>query len=338
MISFRCSDDIVLICPQFLHDGDVCNLGSINLERFARYPNGPNAPAELDEAELQRVARVAVRMLDNVVDLTDHPVERVNAAMRGNRRLGIGIMGFADLLFSMRVAYDSPEGRAVGARCMRLIRDAADDESRAIGARKGPFPNIGKSVWAGTTRRNAALTNVPPTGSISMLWDVSGGVEPYFSLAYTKDNILGGASLKYVNKHLEGALRAAGQEHLLPEILRTGRVRGVAGVDAVIARTFVTAMDISARDHILMQAAFQNAGCDNAISKTINFPNKATVDDVLEGYLTAWREGCKGTTVYRDGSRFVQILNAPADKPEEPKEPTEAAVLDACTLRGGGCA
>lgn len=292
---------------QFLHDGDVCNLGSLNLEQFV------TAGGEVDHPELARVVRLAVRMLDNVVDLSEFPVERVNRTFRDNRRLGLGIMGFADMLYKMRVAYDSPEGRAVATDVMRAIQAAAEQASEELAEEKGVFPNWGKSVFKdrGVKRRNAALTNIPPTGTISMMFDVSGGVEPYFALAYHYRAILDGKTrLQYVNKHLRRALEEAGvySEALMEEVIACGSLQRCAGVPDAVKRVFVTSMDISPEDHTRMQAAFQ-AHCDNAISKTINYPNSATRDDILRGYVRAWELGCKGCTAYRDGSRQLQVLN-----------------------------
>ncbi|MCC6639056.1 hypothetical protein IT409_00690 [Candidatus Falkowbacteria bacterium] len=173
--------------------------------------------------------------------------------------------------------------------------------------------------------RNAALTNIAPTGTISMMFDISGGVEPYFALAYHYKNVLGGdVQLTYVNKHLKSALEEAGiySEQLMDRIIKEGTLQNIPEIPADIKRIYVTSMDISAQDHIRMQAAFQRH-CDNAISKTVNFAYSATKDDVMQGYIMAWQMGCKGCTVYRDGSRTEQVLNlnsTPKDQ-EIPKDP-----------------
>jgi ribonucleoside-diphosphate reductase alpha chain len=290
---------------QFLHDGDVCNLGSLNLEKFVR-------DGRIDYPRLRHVTRLAVQMLDNVIDLSDFPVERVNTVFRGNRRVGLGIMGFADMLYQLNIGYATPEGRKVAEDVMAFIQKSGHEMSVELGDRKGVFPNWGKSVFAplGILRRNAAITNVPPTGTISMMFDCSGGVEPYFALAYYYKGILGGMQLSYVNKHLRRALESRGlySQELMDRICKAGSVQGIPELPEDLRRTFVTSMDITAEEHILMQGAFQKH-CDNAISKTINFPNSATREDILCGYITAWKAGCKGCTVYRDGSRFEQVLN-----------------------------
>ncbi len=291
---------------QFLHNGDVCNLGSINLDKFVK-------DGKIDFERLKQVTRISVRMLDNVVDLTNAPVERVNNMFRGNRRVGLGIMGFADMLYKLCVGYNSEEGFKTAEKVMKCIQETAHEMSQRLAEEKGTFPNWNKSVYAqrGVKMRNAALTNIAPTGTIAMIFDVSGGVEPYFALAYHYENILGGnTNLYYVNRHLKKELEARGllAGDIMKRIQEEGTLQNIDEVPDDIKRVFVTAMDISADDHIRMQAAFQKY-CDNAISKTCNFTEDATKEDVLQGYVLAWSLGCKGCTVYRNNSRKVQILN-----------------------------
>ncbi len=325
---------------QFLHDGDVCNLGSINLEKFVT-PDG-----NVDFQHLEDVTRNAVRMLDNVIDLSDFSVERVNTAFRGNRRIGLGIMGFADMLYKIRVPYNSPAGLDTAEKVMGCIQRAAHMMSQKLAEEKGVFPNWQKSVYAqrGIKMRNAALTNIAPTGTISMIFDVSGGVEPYFALAYHYKNILGGeVELYYTNKHLREELERRGlyTEKIMERISQEGSLRNIPEIPEETKRVFVTSMDISAGDHTRMQAAFQRH-LDNAISKTINFPYEATREEVLQGYILAWELGCKGCTAYRDGSRQEQILNLNKEKSSSTPEtstlhqarPEEIVVSIAKTDRG----
>lgn len=299
---------------QFLHSGDACNLGSINLEKFVKEDK------TLNRERLRDVAKVAVRFLDNVVDLTNFPVERVSNMFKNNRRIGLGVMGLADMLFLMGLPYNSEEGRKVAAEAMKVIQEAAIESSVALGEEKGNFANFDKSVWAGKvkTMRNASLTNVAPTGSTAMLLDVSSGVEPYFALAYRRDSCLAGKMEPFVNKHLKKALVSAGcyTDEIMDKILSTGTLQGVEEVPEEIRKVFVTSLDISARDHILMQSGVQKYCC-NAISKTINFPKSATREDVRTGFIEGYRQGCKGLTVYRNGSREYQVLETNA-KNEEP--------------------
>lgn len=302
---------------QFLHDGDVCNLGSINLARFAT--NG-----QLNEARLRHVTRVATRMLDNVIDSYGFAVDRVQQTAKGNRRLGLGIMGFADLLYQLRIGYNTPEGFAMAERVMSIIQDESHKTSQGLAEEKGLFPNWNLSVFAqqGVRMRNAALTTVAPTGTIAMMFDASSGVEPFFALAYRKENILGGkASLSYVNKYLEQELKERGlyTDELVAKIGEEGTLQQIPEIPSDMKRIYVTAMDISAEDHIRIQAAFQKH-VDNSISKTCNFRNDATHDDIRQGYILGWRLKCKGLTVYRDGSREVQILNLNKRKEKKPEE------------------
>jgi ribonucleoside-diphosphate reductase alpha chain len=300
---------------QFLHDGDVCNLGSINLAQFAKR-------GHLDEARLREVTAIATRMLDNVIDTYGFAVERVQQTATGNRRLGLGVMGFADLLYELRLGYNTQEGFDMAERVMGIIQDESHKTSQILADEKGVFANYSKSVFAkrGVKMRNAALTTVAPTGTIAMMLDASGGVEPFFALAYHYKGILGGhINLHYVNKYLEKELKERGlyTSELIERIIEQGSLQAIDEIPADMKRVYVTAMDISAEHHIRMQAAFQKH-VDNSISKTCNFPYDATHDDVRAGYLLGWRLGCKGMTVYRDGSREIQVLNLNKKKDEKP--------------------
>lgn len=305
---------------QFLHDGDVCNLGSINLEKFV-------TDGSINFDRLKEVTAISIRLLDNVIDQTEFPVEKVNHTFRGNRRIGLGIMGFADMLYQLGIPYNSEEGLRTAEAVMSTIQKAAHDMSQALAEEKGLFPNYELSIFKdkGIKMRNAALTTIAPTGSIAMIYDVSSGVEPYFALSYYKQNVMGGQSLYYGNKHLERVLKERGiySQELMKRVAEEGSIQSIEEIPADIRRVFVTSMDISAEDHIRMQAAFQRH-IDNSISKTVNFPNSATKEDVMKGYLMAWESGCKGCTVYRDGSREIQILSVKgkdAKKNDQTSEP-----------------
>ncbi|MBP6942879.1 MAG: adenosylcobalamin-dependent ribonucleoside-diphosphate reductase [Candidatus Buchananbacteria bacterium] len=318
---------------QFLHDGDVCNLGSINLEKFAE--NG-----QILWDRLAHVTRHAVRMLDNVVDITEYASAKVNKVSKNNRRVGLGIMGFADMLYKLEIGYNSKEGFDTAEKVMAFIQKHSHEMSQELAEEKGLFNNYDKSVYIerGIKMRNAALTNIAPTGTIAMMYDISGGVEPYFALAYHYKNVLGGdVQLTYVNKHLERALKAAGcwSEAIKDEIVRSGTLQHIPEIPEHVKKVFVTSMDITAEDHIMMQAAFQKH-CDNAISKTVNFPYSATKEDVLQGYLLAWKMGCKGCTVYRDGSREYQVLNLNKDDASKKEEPNpNAGITDEMPMNDG---
>lgn len=315
---------------QFLHDGDVCNLGPINLEPFVT----PDAKFKWER--LGEVVDIAMTMLDNVVDISDYPIERVQTTSKANRRVGLGIMGFADMLYKLGVGYDTKEGRNWARAVMKFINDRAWAASFAIAKEKGTFPNAHLSIWADKDEkpRNAAVTNVPPTGTVSMLFDVSGGIEPYFALAYFYKDILGGSTrLDYINKHLRRALEKENLddlEEIVAEIVRKGSLQNVKGVPTHIKRVFVTAMDISPEAHVLMQAEFQRH-CTNAISKTINFPESATEDEMLKSMVMAWKLGCKGITVYRNNSRQVQVINLNTNEGNCPSCNSKLKHSEGCT-------
>ena len=292
---------------QFLHHYDNCNLGSINLAVFVK--NG-----KVDWNRLRWVTKTATRLMDNVIDLFDFPVKQVTELAKKNRRIGLGIMGFADMLFQLGIAYNSEVGQKLAEKVMQTITDAAHKTSMELAKEKGAFPNMPLSVHAKkrVKMRNAALTTVAPTGSISMMFDCSSGIEPNFAIAYVKQD-KDGHQYHYFNKYFEAALAKYKLskdklQEIKEEIIRTGSVQNLKDLPEELRRTFVVAMDITAEDHMHMQAAFQK-NVDNSISKTINFPNSATKEDVTNGYIMAWRSKCKSATVYRDGSRNVQILN-----------------------------
>ncbi|MDP3729349.1 MAG: adenosylcobalamin-dependent ribonucleoside-diphosphate reductase [bacterium] len=289
---------------QFLHHYDVCNLGSINLAKFVK-------GHAVDWDRLRFVTRTGVRMLDNVIDRCTFPVQKVNDMARKNRRIGLGVMGFADLLFQLKVKYNSSDGFALAEKVMEFIQYVAEEMSRELAEEKGVFPNYDLSVFKdrGMKQRNVALTTVAPTGSIAMMFDTSSGIEPNFALFYTKQD-KDGHQYQYLNEHFKEAFERRGIdiEKVKDELIATGSIQNLKWLPEDLRNTFVVSMDMSADDHIGIQAAFQKH-VDNSISKTINFPNSATHDQVAHGYIMAWKSGCKGCTVYRDGSRNVQILN-----------------------------
>ncbi len=292
---------------QFLHAYDNCNLGSINLAVFVKNKS-------IDYDRLRFVTKTAVRLMDNVIDKFDFPVPQITELAQKNRRIGLGIMGFADMLYQLGVKYNSAEGLAVAEKVMGVINDTAHQASRELAREKGAFPNIGQSIYAKKRlkMRNAALTTVAPTGSISMMYDVSSGIEPNFALAFIKQD-KDGLQYQYLNKYFEKELIRRHLDEkaisrIKEEIIQKGGIQHLTDLPQDLRDTFVVAMDISGEDHVKMQAVFQRH-VDNSISKTINFPNSATEEDIQRSYIQAWQEGCKSCTVYRDGSRNVQVLN-----------------------------
>ncbi|MEK7187454.1 MAG: adenosylcobalamin-dependent ribonucleoside-diphosphate reductase [Patescibacteria group bacterium] len=304
---------------QFLHHYDNCNLGSLNLAAFVQ--NG-----KVDWTALKRATKIATRLMDNVIDTFDFPVKQVTELAQKNRRIGLGIMGFADMLFQLGVAYNSEEGAKLGEKVMKTITDASHEMSESLAKEKGAFPNLPHSIYAKKKikMRNAALTTVAPTGSIAMMFDCSSGIEPNFALSFIKQD-KDGMKYTYLNKYFEEATKKARltpsqMKEVKDTVVATGSIQSISWLSENLKKTFVVAMDISADDHMQMQAAFQK-NVDNSISKTINFPNSATHEEVFDGYVSAWKLKCKSATVYRDGSRNVQILNIGTG--ENIKSPTE---------------
>lgn len=292
---------------QFLHPYDNCNLGSINVERFVK-------DGEIDWERLRFVTVTSIRMLDNVIDLFDFPVPQVTELALKNRRIGLGIMGFGDMLYQLDIPYNSTQGVELAEKVMGFIQEVSHEASEKLGEEKGSFPNYDKSIFkeSGKKRRNAALTTVAPTGSISMMFDVSSGIEPIFALAYIKQD-KDGQQYPYFNQYFEKALDELqlSQEEkdvILEGVIEKGSIQHLENLPKELRDVFVVAMDISGEDHMKMQAAFQRH-VDNSISKTINFPNSATKEEIAQSFVSAWKLGCKSATVYRDGSRVIQVLN-----------------------------
>ena len=308
--SFIANGFVVSNCgEQYLHDGDVCNLGSINLDKFVK-------DNKVEWNRLKHVARTAVRLLDNVADLTDFPVEKINRVFRSNRRVGVGIMGFADMLMQLGIGYNTEDGYRTAESVMKFIEDSCHEMSRELAEEKGVFPNWEKSIYGqrNIKMRNAALTTIAPTGTISMICDVSSGIEPYFALVYAKSQIIGCRTMFYANRHLKKALKERNlySEDLMNMIAETGSVQQLDLPDD-IKKIFMTSLDIDPESHIQMQSSFQKF-VDNSISKTCNFPYEATKEDVRKAYVRGWQLGCKSLTVYRSGSRKIEVLHLVKEK------------------------
>ena len=293
---------------------EACNLGSVNLARFFTPGHENEAdPARngVDWTELARVVHLAVRFLDNVIDASRFPLEIITETVRKNRKIGLGVMGFADLLFQLNVPYDSPEGLALGERLMAFIQEEGHKASAQLAQERGPFPAYGSSVYAARKAgpyRNATVTTIAPTGTLSIIAGCSSGVEPLFALCFTR-NILDGERLLEVNPYFEAALAQAGMcsPEIMEAVAAKGSVKDLDFLPEDLRRVFVTAMDMAPVWHLRMQAAFQRH-TDNAVSKTVNLPHEATEKDIFDIYWLAYKEGCKGVTVYRDGCKSVQVL------------------------------
>lgn len=287
---------------------DSCNLGSINLVKYVT-PQG-----EVDWPRLRETVRTVTRFLDNTIDMNKYVIPQIEKMNKGNRRIGLGVMGWADLLFKLGIPYNSEEGCEFAEKMAQFIRDEADAMSQELGREKGTFPHIKGSVYDtpnGPTFRNCARITIAPTGTISMIADCSSGIEPLFAISFVK-RVMDGQELLYVNEIFKEAAIKRGfySEELMEKIAREGTAAHCEEIPEDVRKTFVCAHDISPYWHIRMQAAWQKY-TDNAISKTVNFSHNASVDDVREVYTLAYKLGCKGVTIYRDGSKGFenQVLN-----------------------------
>jgi len=301
---------------------EACNLGSINLAAFVRsavteegtliaHAADLEPLAFIDFAQLRNTIHQAVRFLDNVIEINDYQIEPIDSICRKNRKIGLGVMGFADALYKLAVPYDCDLGCNVGRELMRFLNNEAHLAGEHLARRRGNFPAWNGSRWQTEFKRpqrNAAVTTVAPTGTLSILADCSGGIEPLFSLVFTR-NVLGGKQLLEVNPVFRQIAQSQGfyTDDLIQRIAEAGSLASLDDIPDDIKRVFVCTHDIAPEWHVRMQAAFQDH-CDAAISKTINFPTDATVDQIDQIYRLAYKLKCKGITVYRDASRDHQPM------------------------------
>ncbi|MDI6737987.1 MAG: adenosylcobalamin-dependent ribonucleoside-diphosphate reductase [Nanoarchaeota archaeon] len=299
---------------QPLLDYESCNLGSVNLTKMIAMNDGK---AVFDFQKLESIARIGYRFLDNVIDAIKYPEsvqEKIDPVVKANRKIGLGIMGFADACVELGIDYGSNEARELAAKIMETVHSAAVDESEKRASERGAFPNFERSVFKnGKKMRNATLTTIAPTGTIGTVAEVSEGIEPLFGMFYTRKT--GEGKIIHIKRKafslLEDILAKEGirlADEVAAKVQQTGSVQHTYFPEK-IKKAFRTAYDLGYEEHILMQAAFQKAGVDNAVSKTINMRNSATIHDVFDAYVFAWQQGCKGTTIYRDGSKSKQVLN-----------------------------
>jgi len=322
---------------------ESCNLGSINLATVVQ--DSPSGRGEIDFTKLSRIVRDSVRFLDDVIDVNRYPLPQIEERTKANRKIGLGIMGFADMLIKMGIAYDSEEAVRLAEEVMSFVSKEADEASMELAATRGAFPNFEHSVYALQGRRpirNATRTTIAPTGTISIIAGCSSGIEPLFAVSFIR-RVLDDDRLVEVNPLFEKTAREENfyDDDLMKRIAERGTVRGVDGVPARVQELFPTAHDITPEGHIRIQAAFQKY-TDNAVSKTVNFPRSATEEEVGRVFRLAFDLGCKGVTIYRDGSREKQVLStAKGSKADEKgiRTPrTRPAVTTGATEKiGTGC-
>ena len=292
---------------------EACNLGSINLARFVQPARRADDAARegVDWQALRRVIHLAVRFLDNVIDASRFPLDLITERVRSNRKIGLGVMGWADMLFQLGVAYNSQEALDLAEDVMRFVQEEGRAASIQLAEERGPFPTFGESLYAlkgMKPQRNATVTTIAPTGTLSIIGGCSSGVEPLFALCFAR-NVMDGERLVEVNPYFEAALLSTNDHtpELMEAVAACGSIQDMDFLPAELRRVFVTAMDISAEAHLRMQAAFQKY-TDNAVSKTVNLANNATVEDIEHIYRLAYELDCKGVTVYRDGCKSMQVL------------------------------
>ena len=298
---------------------ESCNLGSLNLGKFVK-------EGTIDWKRLKETVVNAVHFLDNVIEANNYPLQQIHDMTHANRKIGLGVMGWADMLILLGIPYSSDEAVKLGKKVMKFINDEGHLASQELGKKRGSFPNFKGSIFdkkGAVPMRNATVTTIAPTGTISIIANASSGVEPLFAVSYIR-TVMDKNVMVEVNPYFEQVAKEQGfySEELMKNIAEHGTLADISEIPLEVRNVFVTAHDITPNDHIQMQSAFQQY-TDNAVSKTVNFPNTATIEDVENAYMLAYQTGCKGVTIYRDGSRDEQVLStASTGKKEE--SPLEA--------------
>jgi ribonucleoside-diphosphate reductase alpha chain len=304
---------------------ESCDLGSINLAKMYRQTA---AGFEVDWEKLREVTRLAVHFLDNLIDVNKFPLPEIENATKVTRKIGLGVMGWASMLIGMHIPYNSEEAIQLAEKIMVFILEESVKRSRELAAEKGVFSSYKGSRLEkkGQRLRNATLTTIAPTGTISIIaGPCSSGIEPIFAISYYR-NVMDNDKLIEVDPQFEEVARQRGfySRQMMEKIAESSSIQKIEGIPDDVKRIFVTAHDISPEWHVRMQAVFQKY-THNAVSKTINFPHEATIEDVRKAYIMAYDSGCKGITIYRDGSREEQVLNIGGTKPKEDKKSAEPA-------------
>ncbi len=292
---------------------EACNLGSINLSKFVI---NDGDKTKIDKKALGETVALSIRFLDNAIDMSNYPLDKINELAKGNRKIGLGVMGFADMLYQMGVPYNSKKALSIAEDVMSFVQAQSRKVSAELAEERGVFKNFDKSIFKDKSPcRNATTTTIAPTGTLSIIAECSSGIEPLFGLSFVR-NVMDGDTLSEVNPHFERIAQERGflSKELIHKIAKKGTLKGIDEIPGDIKKVFVTAHDISPEWHVKMQAAFQKY-TENAVSKTVNLPHDATPKDVLNVYNLAYELGCKGVTIYRNGSKDKQVLSF--DKKDE---------------------
>jgi ribonucleoside-diphosphate reductase alpha chain len=291
---------------QPLNSYESCNLGSINLSNFVKN-------SSIDWIKLEKTIKIAVHFLDNVIDMNNYPIKNIGEITRLNRKIGLGVMGWADLLFNLSIQYGSDQSFVLAEQIMKFIQDKSHQASEELAIKRDVFPNFKKSIYK-NKMRNATTTTIAPTGTIGIIASASSGIEPVFGLIYKRIG-LDNNEMYEINKYFEKVLKKEGfySKNIINKIQKVGSIKNIKEIPQKIKDIFVTSHDISPEKHVRMQASFQKF-TDNAVSKTVNFQNSATKEDVKNVYMMAYKMECKGITVYRDGSRDMQVLSVQNSK------------------------
>ncbi|MGZ5191118.1 MAG: TSCPD domain-containing protein, partial [Flavisolibacter sp.] len=298
---------------------EACNLGSINLAQMIMYEDGV---PKVDYEKLKKIIHISVRFLDDVIDMSKYPLDKIRQMVDGNRKIGLGIMGWADMLIILGVPYNSEQALELAKEVMSFIQDESRNATRALADERGSFPNFKGSIYdtpEGYPVRNATTTTIAPTGTLSIIANSSSGIEPVFAISFVK-NVMDNDKLLEINPYFERVAKDMGfySVELMEDIANKGTIADFEQIPPSVKRVFITSHEISPVWHVRMQAVFQGF-VDNAVSKTVNFPNSATEQDVEEVFMLAHRLGCKGITIYRDGSRESQVLQVQGRKIEQVK-------------------
>ena len=311
---------------------ESCNLGSINLSNMSNEDE-----SDVDWEKLRKTVRTGVHFLDNIIDVNEFPLPEIEEKTKGNRKIGLGVMGFAELLIQLNIPYDSNQALKIAKEIMKFINDEARKKSEELGKMKGSFPNFKKSIYNESYEfmRNATVTTIAPTGTISVIAGCSSGIEPLFGIAFVR-NIMGGKKFFEVNSLFEKSLKEKDlySNDLIKRIARKGSVKAIDELPEDIKSLYVTALDINPSVHVKMQSAFQEF-TDNAVSKTVNLPNDASLEQVKNIFLKAFKCNCKGITLYRYGTKKDQVLSIADDSNQSEYFNVESDYSGGCPTSGG---